>query len=133
MIHKGDQLTIYMPKDSEFHKYFLTMCPTYTFIDRANGKYNEAMAFKREYVALIACGWEDDKLYDRYLTSPNEENYNLLVDHGIISGEDTEYSKEKKAELMKFMAENIDKKHPFRERYVDNYWYDLEGELFSKR
>lgn len=128
----GDQLTIYIPKDNEFHKYFLTMCPTYTFIDRANGKYNEAMSFKREYVALIACGWEDDKLYDRYLTTPNEENYNLLVDHGII-GEDTEYSKEKQAELLKFMAENIDKKHPFRQRYVDNYWYDTEGELFSKR
>lgn len=129
----GDQLSIYMPKDSEFHKYFLTMCPTYTFIDRANGKYNEAMSYKREYVALLACGWEDDKVCDRYLTSPSEENYNALVDRGIISEEDSEYSKEKQTELFKFMAENIDRKHPFRERYIDDSWYDLDGELFTKR
>ena len=124
-----------MPKDSEFHKYFLTMCPTYTFIDRANGKYNEAMSFKREYVALIAYAWEIDRLYDRYLTNPIEETYDTLLEYGIVTEEDTEYSKERQAELIRFMCQNIDREHPFRKRYINDYYYDSSDndDTFNKR
>ena len=60
----GDQLSFIAVNDPEFHKLFMTLCPTYTFIDRSNGKFNDNMTFKREYAALISAAWEIDKVYD---------------------------------------------------------------------
>lgn len=69
----GDQLSLISVQDPNFHPMFMTMCPTYTFIDRANGKFNSNMSFKREYSALISAAWEIDKIYDQYLSNPEAE------------------------------------------------------------
>ncbi len=69
----GDQLSFIAVNDPAFHPMFMTMCPTYTFIDRANGKFNSNMSFKREYSALISAAWEIDKIYDQYLSNPEAE------------------------------------------------------------
>lgn len=69
----GDQLSFIAVNDPNFHGMFMTMCPTYTFIDRANGKFNSNMTFKREYSALISAAWEIDKVYDQYLSNPESE------------------------------------------------------------
>lgn len=85
----GDQLSFIVQNDPNFHGMFMTMCPTYTFIDRANGKFNSNMSFKREYSALISAAWEIDKVYDNYLSNPEAE-----TSPENILGISTEYRKE---------------------------------------
>lgn len=85
----GDQLSFIAQNDPNFHGLFMTMCPTYTFIDRANGKFNSNMSFKREYCALISAGWEIDKVYDQYLSNPEAE-----TNPETILGISSEYRKE---------------------------------------
>lgn len=67
------QLSFMAVNDPAFHPMFMTMCPTYTFIDRANGKFNSNMSFKREYSALVSAAWEIDKIYAQYLSNPEAE------------------------------------------------------------
>lgn len=122
----GDQCTLIATKDREFHKYFLNMCPTYTFIDRANGKYNKAMDFKKDYAALITYMWELDRSCDRYLNNPDESSYNTLVDYGINPNEVEEEDQEKREELLRAITTKLDKSHPFRKRYVDDYYLPEE-------
>ena len=115
-----DQLTLIGVKDPSFHKYFLTMCPTYTFIDRANGKYNGAMDFKREYSALVAAGWEIDQAYDKYLRDPDENSYDQLVKLGLVDHEDDHDTIMKRNDLIKYVVQHLDKKHLFRKRFVSD-------------
>lgn len=126
----GDQLTLLSCKDPMFHKYFLTMCPTYTFIDRANGKFNGAMDFKREYSALVAAGWEIDQAYDRYLKDPDEDSYDHLVKLGLVDHEENRDTMKQRNELISYMVQHLDKKNLFRKRFVNDIM-DLSYDLYE--
>ena len=106
-----------------FHKYFLTMCSTYTFIDRSNGKYNGAMDFKREYSALVAAGWEIDQAYDKYLKDPDENSYDQLVKLGLVDHEEDRTTMEKRNELISYMVQHMNKKNHFSRRFINDLMY----------
>lgn len=64
------------------------MCPTYTFIDRADGKFNRAMGFEKDYSALVSAAWDIDNYFDEYLNSPDADSYEKLSNLGILPMED---------------------------------------------
>lgn len=108
-------MTLAAVKDPMFHRYFLPMCPTYAFIDRANGKFNRSMDFKKDYAALLSAAWEIDNAYDGYLTHPEEESYQLIKSLGL---DDTDSdSNETRKELIQKLVET-DINNPFRKRFV---------------
>lgn len=102
-------------KDPIFHQFFMTMCPTYTFIDRANGKFNKGMSFKREYIALMSHAWEIDQLYEKYNNDPEatgEEMHHIL---GLgCPLDDPEHDAYKEA---LDMICDVDKDNHFRRRF----------------
>lgn len=59
------------------------MCPSYAFIDRADGRVNRAMDFKKDYSGLISAAWDIDNAYDRYLNNPEEDSYDLIKQLGL--------------------------------------------------
>lgn len=61
----------------------MTMCPSYSFIDRADGKVNGAMDFKKDYSGLISAAWDIDTKYDRYLNNPEADTYETLKSLGL--------------------------------------------------
>lgn len=109
-------------KDPELHKYFLTMCPTYTFIDRANGKFNGAMDFKREYAALMSYGWELDSACSRYLNSPDENTMAELEAYGIISSDDDSSYQDQYNHMYEYLRDYVSDEHPFKQRFMDNFF-----------
>lgn len=62
----------------------MTMCPSYAFIDRADGKVNGAMDFKKDYSGLISAAWDIDTKYDAFLNNPEEDSYTVLKSMGLI-------------------------------------------------
>lgn len=66
----GDQLTAVGCENPKYHRLFMPMCPTYAFIDRADGYFNRAMNFAKDYSALIAAAWDIDRAYDNFLMDP---------------------------------------------------------------
>ena len=61
----------------------MPMCPSYAFIDRADGRVNRAMDFKKDYSGLISAAWDIDNAYDRYLNNPEEDSYDLIKQLGL--------------------------------------------------
>ena len=98
----------------------MTMCPTYTFIDRANGRFNDNMTFKREYAALISAAWEIDKAYDQFLSDFDfgDTNDNPLKKLGIHYDADMSTVEVRKSVLKKLME--LEKDHPLRKRLIGN-------------
>lgn len=78
------------------------MCPSYAFIDRADGRVNRAMDFKKDYSGLISAAWDIDNAYDRYLNNPEEDSYDLIKKLGL----DEEISK-KSAEVRNQLIRDI--------------------------
>ena len=78
------------------------MCPSYAFIDRADGRVNRAMDFKKDYSGLISAAWDIDNAYDRYLNNPEEDSYDLIKQLGL----DEETSK-KSAEVRNQLIHDI--------------------------
>lgn len=78
------------------------MCPSYAFIDRADGRVNRAMDFKKDYSGLISAAWDIDNAYDRYLNNPEEDSYDLIKQLGL----DEETSK-KSAEVRNQLIRDI--------------------------
>lgn len=79
----GDQVTSVGCKNPKYHPLFITMCPTYAFIDRADGKFNRAMDFKKDYSALIAAAWDIDTAYESYNLNPCQETEEVLNQMGL--------------------------------------------------
>lgn len=79
----GDQMTSAGCKNPKYHPLFITMCPTYAFIDRADGKFNRAMDFKKDYSALIAAAWDIDTAYESYNLNPCQETEEVLNQMGL--------------------------------------------------
>ena len=104
------------------------MCPTYTFIDRANGRFNENMTFKREYAALISAAWEIDRAYDAYLrdADPTPGEPNPLQKIGLYR-EDDENGLERRAELIKKLV-RADKGNAFRKRILGDLEEDTDDD-----
>lgn len=71
-------------QDPRFIPLFMTMCPTYAYIDRADGRFNRFMDFKKDYLATIAYAWDIDSAIDRYLMDSCEETYRYLDHMGLL-------------------------------------------------
>lgn len=101
-----------------FHQYFLTMCPTYSFIDRANAKFNRAMDFKKDYAAIISAAWEIDNVYEQFLTDDDSssDHYQILHNYGLYEADSDPYLEERKHLISKIIR--ADTSHPFRKRYI---------------
>ena len=109
----GDQLTAIAIKNPVYHKIFMPLCPTYAFIDRATGKFNNAMSFKKDYIALIASAWDIDQAYDDYLKYPDESTYSACEELGLLE-DDGNYMEERKILIDKLMDDNISSKYKAR-------------------
>ncbi|MCM1231732.1 MAG: hypothetical protein NC489_16565 [Ruminococcus flavefaciens] len=113
----GDQATTVGRENVKYHKYFLTMCPTYAFIDRADGKFNRSMSFMKDYAALIATAWDLDSAYDNYLCDPEESAYAVLERMGL-AGSNPELHTTRSEEIAKLLFSSKTT-GSFKERYVD--------------
>ena len=111
----GDQATTVGRENPKYHKYFMTMCPTYAYIDRADGKFNRAMGFMKDHAALIATAWDLDTAYDNYLMDPEENSYDVLARMGL-EGAETRTSRS--AEIARLL-QSSKTTGSFKERYVD--------------
>lgn len=98
-----------------YHKLFMTMCPTYAFIDRADGKINRAMDYKKDYSALLSAAWDIDACFDEYLINPGEESYGKLDRMGLSPFYDGS-AIESSEEIVQKMADGKIK-GPFAERF----------------
>lgn len=110
----------------------MTLCPTYTFIDRSNGKFNENMTFKKDYAALISAAWEIDKAYDQWLNSVdgNAEELNPSVKLGLAYDTDTDGihdSIEERKKLLKKIIK-LDSDNEFRKRMIGNAPQEIEDD-----
>lgn len=111
----GDQATTVGRENPKYHKYFMTMCPTYAYIDRADGKFNRAMGFMKDHAALIATAWDLDTAYDNYLMDPEENSYDVLARMGL-EGAETRTSRS--AEIARLL-QSSKTTGSFKARYVD--------------
>ena len=94
------------------------MSPTYAFIDRANGKFNTAMGFKKDYAAIISAAWDYDNAYDSYLRNPDENSYNELVALGLDFA-DTKANPTRQDILNQIIQLGPD--HKFHQRFVSGW------------
>ena len=112
---KISQLTYIAVKDPQFHRLFLTMCPTYAFINRATGTFNKAMGLSKDYIAIISAMWFIDGSVTSYLDNLDEDKMQILKAIGIdISSSYDE--QERRDEILRAIAA-LDKSHPMRKRY----------------
>lgn len=102
------------------------MCPTYAFIDRATGKFNEGMLFKREYVAILGAAWDIDKEYDRYLNDPDggSPEYGGVSSNGVypprklgVDYVETAQEIEDRNSMLRKLAE-LDDDNPHKQRVI---------------
>ena len=96
----------------------MPMVPTYTFIDRATGRFNRAMGFKKDYAALISAAYEIDQCYDQFLTNPDEDSYDAMKRMGL-DGSTTEESLQQRNELITSLLEGKIG-GPFQDRFGCN-------------
>lgn len=91
------------------------MCPTYTFIDRANGRFNGAMSFKREYAALLSAMWDIDTAYDKYLTDPDANAEDFYQRFGLVTKDEDGF--DARDEILKKLLD-VKKSNRFRQKYI---------------
>lgn len=95
----------------------MTMCPTYGFIDRANGLLNRGMDFKREYSAILSAAWDIDRSYDRYLTDPEADAEKFINVVGFGSGDPS--SLKRRDDTLRALAKT-NKNNNVRKRFLGN-------------
>ena len=103
----------------------MTMCPTYAFIDRADGKFNRAMDFKKDYAALIAAAWDIDAAYDQFLSNPEAEHYEILKQMGLDDVENESARDRREMVFRTLMSGKVSGK--FRDRFIDPFGFRLES------
>lgn len=122
----GDQLTFLAVKNPTYHKLFMTMVPTYAFIDRATGYFNRAMDFKKDYAALVSYRWDMDNAIYSYLTNPDDDSFMMLRAMGIEAF-DTANSEDEKQELIKYRDRVLNQiKNSPKSAFRDQYFGDDE-------
>lgn len=97
----GDQCTLVLVSSETYHPLFMPMVPTYAFIDRANGKFNRAMDFQKDYAAIISAAYDIDRKYDQFLTDPDADSYEALRSVGIDVSSSSEDMIEKRNKLIR--------------------------------
>lgn len=123
----GDQETLAAVKNAKYHKLFMPMCPTYTFIDRADGKFNRAMDFKKDYSAIISAAWEIDRTFDAYLSDPDQDSYEILEKAGLYSATtDADAAAQRMEFLERLVKANSD--NPLKGRFIDDTMSSALGE-----
>lgn len=68
----------------KYHPLFITMVPTYAFINRSNGRFNKAMGFMKDYSAILGVAWDYDVAYDNYLKDPEADTYEVAKKLGLL-------------------------------------------------
>ena len=84
----GDQCTTVSVMNPKYHPLFITMDPTYAFINRSNGKFNKAMGFMKDYAAILSVAWDYDVAFDNYMSNPEEDTYEVAQRLGILGPSD---------------------------------------------
>lgn len=117
----GDQCTTAGCRNPKYHKFFITMCPTYAFIDRADGRFNRAMGFMKDYSALISAAWDIDSAYHQFLISPDADSYEALHELGL----DPMYSADEdgRREVLLRRLYSDETSGRFKEQYVNPFGY----------
>lgn len=105
-----------MIKDRRFLRYFMPLCPTYHYIDRADGMYARAMQYEKDYAAILSAAWEIDGAIDRYLRDPDQDNAELMHLLGI----DEQAKDDAELKLRKLLDSSLTK-GSFKERYCDPF------------
>ena len=80
----GDQCTTVSVMNPKYHSLFITMVPTYAFINRSNGRFNKGMGFMKDYAAILSTAWEYDTVFDNYLTNPDDDTYEMARKLGLL-------------------------------------------------
>lgn len=94
----------------------MTMCPTYAFIDRANGKFNSAMGLKKDYAAIFSYAYDIDKAIDSFLSNPEADSYETMKELGIDLDDSIETIKTE-AEVFDRIADPRTKNGSFKKRF----------------
>lgn len=115
----GDQVTMVSVRNPKYHPLFITMCPTYAFIDRADGHFSRAMDFKKDYAAILSYAWDIDVAYDNYLTHPDEDSTEMLKALGLDEDTNRE-AEEDRTRILHMLAES-DVPKKIKERYLDPF------------
>ena len=118
-------MTLISIKNPMYHKYFINMCPTYSFINRSNGKFNKTMGFMKDYSALLSTAWDIDKVYDSCLSFPDENNMSILTEMGLDDYRSDAQKDLREQTLAKLVS--MDLTGPFKDRYQDPFGYKNAG------
>lgn len=128
----GDQETLASVKNPKYHPIFLPMCPTYTIIDRANGKFNKAMGFKKDIIAILSSAWEIDQAINKYLTDPDAESDEEMKLLGLVTGFMHETTDEEKEKYLNTIVSILTEIAPsFRKRFFSDESAELLKEYYT--
>lgn len=96
------------------------MLPTYTFIDRATGRYNRNMDFKKDYAAILSAAYDIDRAYDHFLNDPGEDSYELIKRLGLDTDDSEDGLEARQRIIQKLISGEAD--GSFRDRF--GKWLD---------
>ena len=122
----GDQETLACVKNPKYHEGFLTMCPTYTFINRADGLFNKDMGFQKDYAAILSSAYLIDVLINKYLTNPEEEGHYILTKLGLLHSSGEKSGHEKYMEQLVLLLSDTVKKS-----FKNRFFSDIEQEFLA--
>lgn len=94
----------------------MTMCPTYHYIDRADGHYARSMQFEKDYAAILSSAWDIDTAIAHYLNHGDVDSAELLKQLGI----DVMAHDDRTNTLVRMINSSISK-GSWKERYVDPF------------
>ena len=117
----GDQVTALCVKNPAYLKYFMPLCPTYHYIDRADGQYARSMQFEKDYSAILSAAWSIDSAVSNYLENPDADTSELMHMLGIDEAADAE----KEIKLRELLSSDLTK-GAFKERMVDPFGHWVE-------
>ena len=107
-------------KDPRYLKYFMTLCPTYHFLDRADSYYARSMQFEKDYAAILSSAWDIDTALNDFITTPDADTSDLMHMLGLDEKDDAM----KEVKLRRLLESNLTK-GSFKERYTSPFpWMD---------
>ena len=116
----------------KYHPLFQTLCPTYAFLDRADGMFNRSMSFAKDYAALISAAWDIDTAYhEAWIPDDDDDVENSIHSREKLDrllGYNTLHSKEaeeKRAKMFKLLY-NPNVESWWKSRYQDPFNLDTD-------
>ena len=94
----------------------MPLCPTYHYIDRADGGYARSAQFEKDYAAILSSAWDIDTAISRYVETPDADTSELLHLLGIDENRDSEYERRFRRLINSDLI-----KGSWKDRYVDPF------------